>query len=54
MALIACKECGKEISSKARVCPHCGKNLEFIQGCGTCFVIVIAIVIAVVLVSLGL
>lgn len=24
MALIKCKECGHEISSKARVCPHCG------------------------------
>ena len=22
--LIACKECGKEISDKAKVCPHCG------------------------------
>lgn len=24
MALTACKECGKEISTKAEVCPHCG------------------------------
>ena len=24
MALIKCKECGKEISDKAKVCPHCG------------------------------
>ena len=24
MALIKCKECGKEISSKATSCPHCG------------------------------
>lgn len=24
MALIACKECGKEISDKAAACPHCG------------------------------
>ncbi len=22
--LIACKECGKEISDKAKICPHCG------------------------------
>jgi hypothetical protein len=24
MALVACKECGKEISKKAETCPHCG------------------------------
>jgi ribosomal protein L37E len=24
MALIKCKECGKEKSSQAKVCPHCG------------------------------
>lgn len=24
MALIKCKECGKEMSDKAKVCPHCG------------------------------
>jgi uncharacterized membrane protein YvbJ len=24
MAMVACKECGSSISSKAEVCPHCG------------------------------
>ena len=24
MALIKCKECGKEISTQAEECPHCG------------------------------
>lgn len=24
MALIACEECGKQISDKATACPHCG------------------------------
>jgi len=24
MALVKCKECGGEISKKARTCPHCG------------------------------
>lgn len=24
MALIKCKECGKEISAQAKSCPHCG------------------------------
>lgn len=28
MALIKCSECGKEISDKAKVCPHCGYELH--------------------------
>lgn len=28
MSLIKCKECGKEISSEAEVCPHCGKKID--------------------------
>lgn len=24
MALIKCKECGKELSDKAKICPNCG------------------------------
>lgn len=24
MAMTKCKECGKEVSNKAKVCPHCG------------------------------
>ncbi|MDO4198370.1 MAG: hypothetical protein Q4D13_05230 [Erysipelotrichaceae bacterium] len=28
MALVKCKECGKEISSKAATCPHCGCPLD--------------------------
>ena len=28
MAIIACPECGKEISDKAKSCPHCGYVLE--------------------------
>lgn len=28
MALIACHECGKEISDKAPACPHCGAPAE--------------------------
>lgn len=26
VALVKCKECGAEISSEAKVCPHCGKS----------------------------
>ena len=28
MALLNCKECGKALSDKARVCPHCGAPFE--------------------------
>ena len=28
MALIKCSECGKEISDKAKVCPHCGTKYK--------------------------
>lgn len=28
MALIKCKECDKEVSSKAKECPHCGAPVE--------------------------
>ncbi|PHM16443.1 MAG: hypothetical protein CJD30_11535 [Sulfuricurvum sp. PD_MW2] len=28
MALINCEECGKEISDKASICPHCGAPVE--------------------------
>ena len=30
MALIKCSECGKEISDKAKLCPHCGFDYLFI------------------------
>ena len=35
MALISCKECGKEISEKAKICPQCGVPLTFNIGCGS-------------------
>jgi uncharacterized OB-fold protein len=28
MALITCKECGKQVSSKARTCPGCGSPTQ--------------------------
>lgn len=28
MPLVACKECGKDISSRANSCPHCGISLK--------------------------
>lgn len=37
MAMIACKECGSQVSSKAENCPKCGvdiKNASIKMGCG--------------------
>ncbi|MDR2077025.1 MAG: zinc-ribbon domain-containing protein [Desulfovibrio sp.] len=28
MAIIACPECGKEVSDKAADCPHCGFEMK--------------------------
>ena len=35
MALIKCSECGKEISSNAKKCPHCGINVNLVK-CPEC------------------
>ena len=35
MALIKCSECHKEVSSSAKVCPHCGIKLS-IKVCPEC------------------
>lgn len=34
MALIKCSECGKEISDKAKLCPHCGYKKNECPECG--------------------
>lgn len=31
MALVKCKECGKEVSNTAKVCPHCGKKAPAVE-----------------------
>lgn len=41
MAIIQCKHCGKDVSDKARNCPHCGEALientnEATRYCGEC------------------
>lgn len=28
MALVACKECGREVSDQAGACPHCGVSIR--------------------------
>jgi hypothetical protein len=31
MALVACGECGKQVSNKAAACPHCGNPAQTVQ-----------------------
>jgi hypothetical protein len=46
MALIKCKECGKEISSAATACPNCGKPISKTTPAATgCLVVIIVIVV---------
>lgn len=52
MALVACRECGKEISKKADACPHCGfkqKRTSLLTWIVTIFVgvpVLISVIIA--------
>ena len=52
MALIACKECNRDISAKASRCPHCGTPYKTTFRLGITLVgILIAVVIGVIIVS---
>jgi len=57
MALINCPECGAGVSKEAGSCPKCGhplkKTAQGMSGCGLFFLIVAAIVVAVILISAG-
>ena len=46
MALIKCKECGSEVSSKADACPKCGVTLKHKTGCLTLILALILIPVA--------
>src|SRR6266481_4898064 len=43
MALQPCKECNKEISTDAKVCPHCGKKVGMGAGRGCLLVFLVFI-----------
>lgn len=44
MALVSCRECGKQVSSEAAVCPHCGIKKPSPKGIGRFGVLVMALV----------
>lgn len=49
MALVKCKECGKDVSTSAKVCPHCGikspgvKASDALKGFALIFVVIFII-----------
>lgn len=54
MALIKCKECGTEVSSKAESCPKCGAKVKPKgMGCGTLIAIIFLAVVMVSIFSMG-
>jgi len=57
MALKNCPSCGTEVSTDAVSCPKCGhpfkKTAQGMSGCGLFLLIVAAIIVAVILISVG-
>lgn len=41
MALVQCKECGREMSTTASACPACGAQARSPLGCGTLLLVVV-------------
>jgi hypothetical protein len=39
MALVKCRECGKEIGSEAKICPGCGTVPKRTSGCAMAFLV---------------
>lgn len=45
MSLHPCKECGQQISSDAKVCPHCGKKQRGSSGVGWLLLAIIGVIV---------
>jgi hypothetical protein len=48
MSIGACKECGHQISSDAKVCPQCGKKQQLSAGAGCLAIIGVLILLGIV------
>lgn len=48
MALIKCKECGKEVSSKAKTCPNCGVEIAAKRKRKRSWIILIILIITII------
>lgn len=69
MSLVNCNECGKQISDKAEMCPHCGNPIKIVErrpeketvyiqsekksGCGIWAFVGVLIAIVLVIIILG-
>ncbi len=53
MALIICQDCGKEVSSSARKCPHCGRRLKISLGKILLFFLLAIFLIPIILVAIN-
>lgn len=53
MALINCKECGKEISDTSKVCVHCGAKTEKAKKIRKKVIVIIIIIILLILLSIA-
>lgn len=52
MALVKCKECGAEISKKAKSCPKCGApNKASSSGCGILVLLGIGLIVAIAIIG---
>ncbi len=49
MSKIKCKECGKELSFKARICPNCGTSTRYKTRIATLIILILAIIIIIVI-----
>jgi len=50
MALVKCKECGKDVSTKAAACPNCGAKVKKPSGLGTTVIVILVSVVVMVIV----
>lgn len=53
MAMINCKECGKEISNKAKTCPNCGSPVTKNIGCGWLILVIVFVVFIIIIFNLN-
>lgn len=53
MALIKCRECGKEVSSKAKTCPNCGVSTPKGSNAGVVIVIILCLFIIFIVANSG-
>jgi len=51
MALQKCKECGREVSDKAKTCPSCGAPVKKKSGCSNFFLILVILMIIIAALS---